>query len=52
MAEKNAVTTQEELKRKERVRTRLFIILIIFDVLLVAYLAYEMISIFLLRKSG
>ena len=50
MFKKNAPLTQEEIKRKERVRLRLFVILVVFDALLVGYLIYEMISIVLLRK--
>ena len=44
--------TEEEKARKERVRTRLFILLIGIDVLLVAYLIYEMISIFVIKKPS
>ena len=43
---KNAVLTEEEKTRKERLRTRLFALLVGVDILLVAYLIYEMISIF------
>ena len=48
---KNTPLTAEEIKRKERVRTRLFVILVVFDVLLVGYLIYEMVSIFMMRKG-
>ena len=43
---KNTVLTEEEKTRKERLRTRLFALLVGVDILLVAYLIYEMISIF------
>ena len=48
---KNTPLTAEEIQRKERVRTRLFVILVVFDVLLVGYLIYEMVSIFMMRKG-
>ena len=47
---KNAVLTEEEKIRKQRLRNRLFAVLVGVDILLVAYLIYEMISIFV-KKS-
>ena len=47
MEEKNKILTPEEQQRKDRVRLRLFVLLIILDVLLVGYLIFEMISIFM-----
>ena len=44
--------TEEEMTRKERIRTRLFVLLIVLDVALVAYLIYEMISIFVVKKPN
>ena len=48
MEEQKQVTTPENEKemRKNRVRFRWFIILIVVDVLLAGYLVYEMIRIF------
>ena len=43
--EKKKELTPEEQARKDRVRLRLFILLICLDVLLAAYLIYEMIVI-------
>ena len=43
--EKKKELTPEEVERKDRVRLRLFILLIILDVLLAGYLIYEMIVI-------
>ena len=40
------VATLEEQNRKNRSRRRLFILLILFDILLVGYLIFEMIMIF------
>lgn len=44
--EKNAVSKEELELRKKRVRFRLFVLLIVIDIALVAYLVYEMIRIF------
>ena len=44
-AEKKKELTPEEQARKDRVRFRLFILLIFLDVLLAGYLVYEMIII-------
>lgn len=44
--EKNAVSKEELELRKKRVRFRLFVLLIVADIALVAYLVYEMIRIF------
>lgn len=41
--------TAEEQQRKDRVRLRLFILLIIFDALLVGYLAFELITIIITK---
>ena len=49
---KNTLTPAEEQIRKNRVRTRLFVILVVFDILCLAYLVYEMISIFVLKKPS
>lgn len=46
------VLTEEEKTRKERIRTRIFAVLIGIDILLVAYLVYEMISIFVVKKPS
>ncbi len=48
--DKNRELTPEEQNRKNRVRIRLFVLLILFDVLLLAYLVYEMITI--IQNSG
>ena len=51
MNEQNkAPLTQEEKTRKERIRTRLFAVVVAIDILLVAYLVYEMIAIFVVKK--
>lgn len=42
----------EEQNRKQRIRNRLFAVLIVIDILLVAYLVYEMISIFVVKKPS
>ena len=49
MEEQKALTTEKEV-RKNRVRFRWFIILIVTDILLVGYLVYEMIAIFTRNK--
>ena len=46
MEETKKTLTPEEQLRKDRVRLRLFVLLVIFDILLVGYLVYEMIAIF------
>ena len=46
MAKEEKILTPEEKERKDRARVRIFIILIIFDILLAGYLIYEMISVF------
>ena len=43
--EKKKELTPEETQRKDRVRLRLFILLICLDILLAGYLAFEMITI-------
>ena len=43
---KKSLTPEEQL-RKDRVRLRLFVLLVIFDFLLVAYLIFELVSIFM-----
>ena len=40
------ILTVEQKERKDRLRLRLFVLLIIFDIALVVYLAYEIISTF------
>ena len=51
MESKNKVLTEEEKARKQKVSTRLFALLVGIDILLVAYLVYEMISIFAVKKG-
>ena len=46
MAKEEKILTPEEKERKERLRFRILIVLIIFDVILAGYLIYEMISVF------
>lgn len=46
MEENKKVLTPEEQARKDKLHFRLFVLLIIFDILLVGYLVYEMIKIF------
>ena len=48
--EKKALTEEQQL-RKDRVRFRLFVLLVIFDVLLIGYLIFEMIMIFTKSKG-
>lgn len=50
MEENKKVLAPEEQLRKDKLRFRLFVLLIITDVLLVGYLVFEMISIFTLKK--
>lgn len=52
MAKDEKILTPEEKERKDRLRFRLFIILIIFDIVLAGYLVYEMISVFTNNKSS
>ena len=40
------ILTVEQKERKDRLRFRMFVLLIIFDLLLAGYLAYEIISTF------
>ena len=40
------ILTVEQKERKDRLRLRLFVLLILFNLLLVGYLAYEIISTF------
>lgn len=47
---KSPEAVKNEQVRKDRVRFRLFIVLLIFDILLVGYLVFEMISIFTRSK--
>lgn len=51
MEKTKKVLTEEEKIRKDRLKNRLFILLIIFDIALVGYLVFEMISIFLINKG-
>ena len=52
MAEKEKKElTPEEQVRKDRIRVRLFVLLIILDVLLIGYLIFEMISIFSINSN-
>jgi hypothetical protein len=46
MADKKKTLTPEEQMRKDKMRFRLFVILVATDILLVGYLVFEMISIF------
>ncbi len=46
MAKEEKILTPEEKERKDRARFRIFVVLIIFDILLAGYLVYEMISVF------
>ena len=46
MEENKKVLTPEEQARKDKLNFRLFVLLIILDILLVGYLVYEMIKIF------
>lgn len=52
MAKDEKILTPEEKERKDRLRFRLFVILIIFDIVLAGYLVYEMISVFTNNKSS
>ena len=53
MSEENKkALTSEEVSRKEKIRTRLFAVLVVLDIALVAYLVYEMISIFVTKKPS
>ena len=52
MAEKDKKElTPEEQVRKDRVRLRLFVLLIILDILLIGYLIFEMIMIFSINSN-
>lgn len=46
MAKENKALTPEELARKDRVRFRMFILLLVFDLFLIGYFLFEIISIF------
>ena len=48
--EKKELTPEEQV-RKDRIRLRLFVLLIILDVLLVGYLVFEMIMIFSINSN-
>ena len=48
--EKKELTPEEQV-RKDRVRLRLFVLLIILDVLLIGYLIFEMIMIFSINSN-
>ena len=50
--ENKKVLSPEEQTRKEKIRTRLFAVLVALDIALVAYLVYEMISIFVTKKPS
>ncbi len=52
MEDNKLITPEEKQARKEKLRTRLFVLLIILDIALVGYLVYEMISIFTMNKNG
>ena len=52
MAKEEKILTPEEKERKDRLRFRLFVLLIIFDIVLAGYLVYEMISVFTNNKSS
>ena len=43
--------TPEEQARKDRKRLRLFVLLIVLDILLIGYLIFEMISIFSINSN-
>ena len=45
MNEEKQTMSSIEQARKDRVRLRLFVLLVIFDIALVAYLAFELITI-------
>ena len=45
------ILTVEQKERKDRLRFRLFVILIILDLVLIGYLAYEIISTFSMSGS-
>lgn len=52
MVKEEKILTPEEKERKDRLRFRLFVLLIIFDIALAGYLVYEMISVFTNNKSS
>ena len=43
---KNDLLTEEEIERKNTLRFRLFYILVVFDLILVAYVVYQLFTIF------
>lgn len=49
MKDERQTVSSIEQERKDRVRLRLFILLIIFDILLVGYLAFELIRIIMTK---
>lgn len=49
MAKENVALTEEQKTRKQRLKMRLFVLLIVLDIALVGYLIFEMISIFVLK---
>ena len=46
MAKNEKILTPEEIERKERLRFRLFVLLIVLDLFMLGYLAFEMVMIF------
>ncbi|MCR5505821.1 MAG: hypothetical protein K6F07_02370 [Bacilli bacterium] len=46
MAKNEKILTPEQLERKERLRFRLFVLLIVLDLFLIGYLVFEMVMIF------
>lgn len=48
--EKKELTPEEQV-RKDRIRLRLFVLLIILDILLIGYLVFEMIMIFSINSN-
>lgn len=47
---KNQLTPEQIKARKDTARFRIFVLLVIFDILLVGYLVFEMIMIFSTKK--
>ena len=47
---KEKILTVEQKERKDRLRFRLFVLLVIFDIVLIGYVAYEIISTFSMNK--
>lgn len=46
MAKNEKILTPEEAERKERLRFRLFVLLIVLNLFMIGYLAFEMVMIF------